>query len=291
VADFKWASNRYQEKLSLSDISGKLYQDVMKVDEELRAKQVEYNTVKSGLQAQERRQKGSLAVRSLSSLGLKAGDFVDTENLVTVVVVVPKGDEKTWLSSYATQFLDRQPNLGFYPVLLNSTKKVYDKDDTDDLWTVTVFRRMLGDFKQAVREKQPKWSVRDFSFDAQAVADEKSAKEHMELQESRTRKNLISWCKAQYGEVFRAFLHLKVIRLFVESALRFGVPPDFQAVVMRPNMKYEKSLREALLRQFSHLGNKALYAGGDDAAGGFGGQEFYPYVFLSLAVTQSIQKQ
>lgn len=288
VADFKWASNKYQEKHSLAEMSTKLYQEVMKVEEELRGKQVEYNAVKSALQSQERKQKGTLAVRSLATLGLESSLFHDTENLVTALVVVPKVDEKLWLSTYATGFLQKD-NLEFFPVLLNSSQKVCE-DENDDMWTVTLLKRKLQDFKASVREKQPKWTVRDYQFDAQAVAKEKQDVENMQQQESRTRKNLISWCKAQYGEVFRAYVHLKVIRLFVESCLRFGVPPDFQPVVMKPNLKYEKSIRDALQRQFAYLGNQALYAATDDVVGNIGPQEFYPYVFMSLVVTVTTAK-
>jgi V-type H+-transporting ATPase subunit C len=289
VTDFKWASNKYQEKLSLPEITTKLFQDVIKVDEDLRSKQAEYNGVKSSLQAQERKTKGTLSVRSLTTLGLKSSDFIDTENFVTVVVVVPKSDSRLWLDTYEKGFLGEERNLGFYPVLLGSSKRILE-EEAEELWTVTLFKRKIQDFKTAVREKQPRWTVREYVFDEEALHQEKASMEQIQQHEIKTKKGLITWAKAMYGEVFRAYVHVKIIRLFVESSLRYGVPPDFQAVLMKPSMKYEKSLRDALLSQFRNLGSANLFANTDEAAaaaGGLGGQEFYPYVFLSLNVTNS----
>eukprot|EP00299_Pterocystis_sp_00344_P001206 c11040_g1_i1.p1 GENE.c11040_g1_i1~~c11040_g1_i1.p1 ORF type:complete len:400 (-),score=92.23 c11040_g1_i1:53-1204(-) len=289
VTDFKWASNKYQEKLTLPEITLKLFQDVIKTDEDLRSKQAEYNAVKSSLQAQERKAKGTLSVRSLTTLGLNAADFIDTENFVTAVVVVPRSDTKAWLDTYERGFLGEEKNLGFFPVLLGSSKKVFE-DEAEELWTVTLFKRKLQDFKNAVREKQPRWTVREYVFDEQALHQEKASMEQIQQHEIKTKKGLISWSKAMYGEVFRAYVHMKIIRLFVESSLRFGVPPDFQAVLMKPTQKYEKSIRDALYNQFRHLGSANLFANTEDvaaAAGGLAGQEFYPYVFLTLNVTSS----
>ncbi len=44
---------------------------------------------------------------------------------------------------------------------------------------------------------------------------------------------LILWCETQYTDMFSGWIHLKVIRLFVESVLRFGIPVNFQAAVLK----------------------------------------------------------
>jgi V-type H+-transporting ATPase subunit C len=45
-------------------------------------------------------------------------------------------------------------------------------------------------------------------------------------------------------------VHLAVIRLFVESILRYGLPPQFQAAVVKPLPKMEARLRAVLLASF-----------------------------------------
>jgi V-type H+-transporting ATPase subunit C len=45
-------------------------------------------------------------------------------------------------------------------------------------------------------------------------------------------------------------MHLCVVRLFVESILRYGLPPAFQAAVVKPLPKMEVRLRTALATTF-----------------------------------------
>jgi hypothetical protein len=46
---------------------------------------------------------------------------------------------------------------------------------------------------------------------------------------------------------------LKVIRGFIESVLRYGLPLDFLPVFIEPNMKKEKQLKTALAEIISRL--------------------------------------
>ncbi len=54
----------------------------------------------------------------------------------------------------------------------------------------------------------------------------------MEEQKVLLKKNLIRWCKVNFGEVFQSWIHLKAIRAFVESVLRYGLPTNFQAMLL-----------------------------------------------------------
>ena len=46
--------------------------------------------------------------------------------------------------------------------------------------------------------------------------------------------------------MFGAWIHIMVIRLFVESILRYGLPPSFVAGIMEARPKVEKKLRTIL---------------------------------------------
>ena len=59
----------------------------------------EYNTVKSQISAALRKQGGSLAVRDISGL-VKPSQVIDSENLVTLFVVVSKYSIKDWETTY-----------------------------------------------------------------------------------------------------------------------------------------------------------------------------------------------
>jgi hypothetical protein len=45
-------------------------------------------------------------------------------------------------------------------------------------------------------------------------------------------------------------MHLTAVRLFVESTLRYGLPPVFQAAVVKPWDKKENELRKVMARVF-----------------------------------------
>ena len=65
----------------------------------VQVKVTEHSQLKSALQAQARKQTGSLAVRDLSDL-VRPDQLVDTENLCSLLVVVGKSAKSDWLKNY-----------------------------------------------------------------------------------------------------------------------------------------------------------------------------------------------
>ena len=63
-----------------------------------------------------------------------------------------------------------------------------------------------------------------------------------------------------FSEAFIAWIHMKALRVFVESVLRYGLPVNFQAAVCLPKAKIGPKFRKALNEAYSHLdsagGNK-----------------------------------
>jgi len=103
----------------------------------------------------------------------------------------------------------------------------------------------------------------------------------------KRKKDLNRFCKTNYSEVFKAWIHLKAIRIYVESVLRFGLPARFRAVVLEPNKKNEKRLRKTLDDMYKDLlGQEGDIMGELDsnAISLIGNDEFYAYVFLEAFV-------
>lgn len=55
-------------------------------------------------------------------------------------------------------------------------------------------------------------------------------------------------------QAFSAWIHICAIRLFVESILRYGLPPKFLAALMKPNQKSTARLRKVLASLFGNSG-------------------------------------
>eukprot|EP00171_Calliarthron_tuberculosum_P014750 IDg14750t1 len=125
-------------------------------------------------------------------------------------------------------------------------------DSEYTLIAVTVFRKCVEDFKAACRDKR--YTVRDFKFDPNAQS--RSAEEEAKLADEADaqRATFTKWAEANYAESFLAMVHLKAIRAFAESVLRYGLPVNFDVVLLAPAAKAEPRLRKQLNEMYSHLG-------------------------------------
>ena len=88
-------------------------------------------------------------------------------------------------------------------------------------------------------------------------------------------------CQAMFSETFRAWMHIKAIRLFVEAVLRYGLPVNLQCFLLKVTTGKEKVLRQSLAELYANLpGASMIGDGNDEAEKGVG--EFYPYVYLNV---------
>lgn len=88
----------------------------------------------------------------------------------------------------------------------------------------------------------------DFTFAADQSERLKNRQKELELEADSLWINNVRLLKANFGEAFAILIHLKVLRAFVESVLRYGLPPHFLFFTLKPAPKAEKKTRFALLR-------------------------------------------
>jgi len=137
--------------------------------------------------------------------------------------------------------------------------------------------------KTACREKKLGFAVREFTYNTETIQKGKEDKKKLETQKETQKNKLILWCKTNFTEAFVAWTHLKAIRIFVESILRYGLPANFQAVLVLPNKKGDdKKVRNALFDLFKHLASKHLE--GDTEEQAATSEKFYPYVSLTINI-------
>jgi len=203
---------------------------------------------------------------------VKAEDWIETEYLTTVLVVLSKYSLKDWDNCYETLAENVVPR---------SSKTLQEESDFV-LVSANLFKKSIDAFKTACRER--KYLVRDFHFNAQTIALAKQDVIKLKAQRDQQKTKLTLWCKANFAEAFIAWIHLKAIRIFVESVLRYGLPANFQALLILPHKKDDKKMRQTLNDLFKYLGSKHL---DDDEEGG--GEAFYPYVSLNINLEMKIQ--
>ncbi|PHT55818.1 V-type proton ATPase subunit C [Capsicum baccatum] len=267
---FAWDEAKYPTMSPLKEIVDGIHSQVAKIEDDLKVRVSEYNNVRSQLNAINRKQTGSLAVRDLSNL-VKPEDVVNSEHLTTLLAVVSKYSQKDWLSSYET--------LTTY-VVPRSSKLLYE-DNEYALYTVTLFNRDADNFKIKARERG--FQIRDFEHNPETQQSRKQELEKLMQDQETFRSSLLQWCYTSYGEVFSSWMHFCAVRIFAESILRYGLPPSFLSVVLAPSTKSEKKVR-SILESLCDSSNSNFWKAEDEGGmAGFGGDtEAHPYVSFTI---------
>ncbi|XP_043695566.1 V-type proton ATPase subunit C-like isoform X2 [Telopea speciosissima] len=269
---FVWDEAKYPTMSPLKEIVDSIHHQVAKIEDDLKVRVAEYNNVRSQLNAINRKQSGSLAVRDLSNL-VKPEDIITSEHLVTLLAIVPKFSQKDWLSSYET--------LTDY-VVPRSSKKLHE-DNEYALYTVTLFRRVADNFTKSAREKG--FQIRDFEYSPETQEGRKKELEKLMRDQETLRSSLLQWCYTSYGEVFSSWMHFCAVRVYTESILRYGLPPSFLAAVLAPSVKSEKKVR-SILEGLCDSTNSTYWKSEDDSGGGMtglgGDVDSHPYVSFTI---------
>ncbi|KAI1726277.1 v-ATPase subunit C domain-containing protein [Ditylenchus destructor] len=276
VTRFQWEGAKYPLKQSLKVLSEIIGKQITQIDNDLKTKAVTYNALKNSLASIDRKATGSLITKDLADI-VKAEDFVQgSEYLQTVVVVVPKMLLKEWESKYAT----------FADMVVPGSAKRITEDQEHALYTITLFQKVIEEYKTNCREN--KFIVRDFVYDEQSLKAGKNERDKLVQEKQRQYAPLVRWLKINFGEIFSAYVHVKALRVFVESVLRFGLPVNFQAVIMEPHKNAHKRLRTELCKLYQHLDGSASgpIDTFDDAPTlvSLGVHDYYPYVFFKMNI-------
>ncbi|XP_050171247.1 V-type proton ATPase subunit C 2 isoform X2 [Myiozetetes cayanensis] len=248
---FEWDMAKYPIKQPLKNISEALAKQVTQIETDLKTRSAAYNNIKGNLQSLEKKTMGNLLTRTLADIVHKEDFVLDSEYLITLLVVVPK---------------------------------MIAEDAEGGLFTVTLFRKVMDDFKAKARENR--FIVREFYYDEKELKCEKEELMKLASDKKQQYGPLLRWLKVNFSEAFVAWIHVKALRVFVESVLRYGLPVNFQAMLLQPNRKSVKRLRDVLNVVFKHLDEVAaasIMDPGMDIPGlQLSNQEYYPYVYFKI---------
>ncbi|KAM7537198.1 hypothetical protein Aperf_G00000074840 [Anoplocephala perfoliata] len=274
VSKFKWDTARFPAKDSLETLIGTIGSILGRIDADLRSKAAAYNSLRNSLQALERKQTGSLLTRNLGDIVKKEQFVQGSEYLITVPVVVQRHAYKEWEATYES-LVDM--------VVPRSTELIFEDQDYG-LWTVTLFQKMLNDFAQRAREK--KFIVRDFIYDESMIEGERQNLLQARAEKKKQFPLVFRWLKINFGEVFATLVHIKGLRIFVDSIMRYGLPVDFMPAMIKTPRKNVKKLRDSLMNMYQHLDNMATKNTKEDdiVFAGMAQIEYYPYVSINLEI-------
>ncbi|RMX38148.1 hypothetical protein pdam_00014748 [Pocillopora damicornis] len=198
VTKFQWDTAKYPTKQSLRNLTEIISKQITQIEHDLKSKASAYNAIRGTLASLERKATGSLLTRNLGDL-VKKEDFVlDSEYLTTQLVVVPKALTSEWERVY-WKITDM--------VVPESSKQVYEDND-HGLYTVTLFKKVVDEFKLHARDK--KFLVREFVYDEQALEAGKNEITKLESDKKKQFGPLVRWLRVNFSDSFIAWIHVKI---------------------------------------------------------------------------------
>nr|XP_006976670.1 V-type proton ATPase subunit C 2 isoform X1 [Peromyscus maniculatus bairdii]XP_015851008.1 V-type proton ATPase subunit C 2 isoform X1 [Peromyscus maniculatus bairdii] len=319
VTHFEWDMAKYPAKQPLVSVVDTLAKQLAQIETDLKSRTAAYSVLKANLENLEKKSTGNLFTRTLSDIVSKDDFVLDSEYLITLLVIVPKSSYVQWQRTYES----------LSDMVVPRSTKLIAEDKEAGLFTVTLFRKVTEDFK--VKAKENKFIVREFYYDENEIKREREEmnrllsdkkqqyqtscvalkkgsatyRDHKVKvtplgnparpaagQTDRDREGegegpLLRWLKVNFSEAFIAWIHIKALRVFVESVLRYGLPVNFQAVLLQPQKKSAtKRLREVLNSVFRHLDEVAaasiLDASVEIPGLQLSNQDYFPYVYFHI---------
>ncbi|EJF66508.1 ATPase V1 complex subunit C [Dichomitus squalens] len=280
---WSWNEGRYGTQRSLREMIDVLNKEMTSIDNVMKSKLNNYNLAKGQLTQMQRKKTGNLSVRSLVDIVHQEHFINDSDYLQTLIIAVPKNLVKDWNTKYE--------RLTAMVVPRSST--LIASDDEYSLFSVVIFKRVHDDFAQKCRDN--KFIIRDFTFSEEAIAKQREDLQVADTTEKELWTELLQLSRTNFSESFQILVHLKVIQLFIESVLRYGLPAHYTGYFIKPEPKATKRTLSILQQQFTYLGQRANpdkakgKSGGSAQGDEFGGeyanlleQEYFDFVLFEI---------
>eukprot|EP00924_Labyrinthula_sp_SR-Ha-C_P011235 maker-scaffold_48-snap-gene-1.41-mRNA-1 protein AED:0.02 eAED:0.02 QI:28/1/1/1/1/1/4/892/396 len=262
VQSFTWNSAKYPVSRQIDDLITSISSHTAKIEDELKQSSLYLQEKKQQLQFMQRKLSANLLQTDLKHIftldKILEFNLSETEYLVDLPVVVTlqassNNEDKFWKSyEQLTEF-----------VVPNSAQEIA-RDKVSVLYTVKVLKRFVDEYAAAAEKEG--FTVRKFDYkpilkaaNSKNLQIEEQSEQFEEgkvdvgVIETELRdivQQMRAWCTAQYSEAFVSWMHVKAIRVFVESCLRYGIPPAFAIGLLRVKNGAERKLKKILVGKF-----------------------------------------
>jgi V-type H+-transporting ATPase subunit C len=173
VQKFRWSSAKYQSSRPVDELIRLIQQNVQKIDDELKEAVAMYQEAKATLSGFQRKKGGASMQTSFADYLMKVNpkNFVCTEYLVSLCVIVQKSNEKEFLSTYENvgddvvgygPADDRQSVLGS-PVVPKSAQLVVEPDKEGNMiYLIVVLKNFTKEYIARVLSKKKQYVVKEW---------------------------------------------------------------------------------------------------------------------------------
>jgi V-type H+-transporting ATPase subunit C len=197
------------------------FQELQNIDNDVKAKFNQYNAVKSNLAALRRKQTGNLATKSLTPIVDPSLLVQDSEYLETHLIAVPTNARKDFLKRYET----------LAPMVVPRSSIQVAQDDEFTLFAVTTFKKHGAEFVAKCREQ--KWTPRQYKYVEGGREEEQRELDRVAKEEKKVWGEALRLGRTQWSESVMIWAHVMTLRVFVETVLRYGLPLEFVAALVK----------------------------------------------------------
>ncbi|KAL5002737.1 hypothetical protein BDV10DRAFT_157401 [Aspergillus recurvatus] len=244
---FSWNKVKYRADKSLSELIDLLQKEAVSIDSDLRSKYSQYNQIKNTLATLQRKQTGNLSTKSLASVVDPRTLVRDSEYIETHLVAVPAQQVKDFLKTYET----------VSPMVVPRSANLVASDDEFTLYAVTTFRKHSTEFAHKCREQ--KWIPREFKYVEGGKEEERREVERVGGDERKLWGETLRLGRTSWSEAVMVWVHVLVLRVFVETVLRYGLPLDFVCTLIKtPGSKQADKAKKNLDEKYSYLAGNAF---------------------------------
>jgi len=287
-----WNNQKYPNELPIERLLDVIQAAAGTFDDSFKEFTVKYNELKAKKTALLVKDSDSYATRDLlevltpktvkgSSGDFPAADddFIFTQNLATVVVVVPSHEKDAFEKWYEMGCDVEKVVPKSARLLLNGA---VDKDNMV-MYRVVVYganARESGSAADAFRKacRDQKYVVRDYEYSERIFRERIAEKFGVSRDYTTMHLRLVEVGANTYSDVFEIWLHLKMLRCAVETLLRYGSLSGAEPLLLSPDLNKMVQAKKdlAILATKADLQNVGEVA--EEAS-----DEFSPYVCLTLA--------
>lgn len=246
ISGFSWNKVLYRPDKPLSELVDMLQKELTSIDGDTKAKLAQYNLIKQNLASLERQRNGNLATKSLCSV-VDPGVLVhDSEYLESHLIAVPKIAKKDFLRAYET----------LAQLVVPRSCVQVSQDDEFVLFAVVTFKKTSPEFLHKCREQ--KWIPRQYRHIDGGMEQESRELDRMAEEEKKAWAEAMRMAVTGWGECVQIWLHIIVLRGFVEAVLRYGLPLDYVTCIIKTTAKACKKVKADLDSCYSYLGGNAM---------------------------------
>ena len=283
ITEFQWDEGKYPNRSkTIADIMHKINEKYTETRKTIKSKTDDYNNSVNELKLKKKSQYEALSLMkqdyrdlvSKSKMEMKTTDY-----LCTMLCFVPTGNEKTFEAKYMSL-------ADGYVVPYSALRIDRGEDEKMQLYRVIVMKHKKDDFRNQC-QGQLRITCKEYN-EEELLSKPVEEKEIEKLNNESVQKkhDLERHAESGYSEVFYALLHLKYLRLYVESCLKYTSGDYYSVMVYVPRDK-EQKLVSIMIKTFNDTKEQGWYGTKEELKET---EDFYPFILIKISVPSSILK-